>query len=431
MGKVLKLLIVMSILYIIIQFGFKFIEKGHQLEYKIKTDDHEFIVKEIYTQNVKNEMDNYYLEMVIGNSTFDYQTFNNFNMQSKIVKNIYYFNDENYECILPVFVKDMVLSDIICKNGNVYQNYHNIKNKDANLDAFAVSLNKIGYNVSKFDENLTPITSEQTITLYNNLLENHYLALENYKGIYTINKKNNDKIYNSSLFSNDIYTKELSAFVGKYYLVADYTKQYRFNEFILIDTTNNLKDKISYDYDINMDSYIQGVIGNNVYLYDNKTEKQYEIDVKEKIIIEVGNKEVGYKNYVNGEFVKVQNNLNHFTFTKYSTDNIWNEREYPLVEKTGVTKSGYYYIYEQDGLSYHVYRSNIQNGITKTYLFTLSDSSSYNVARNNNIIYIGNYIYYKDGNRIKRYSDEYGVQTILSDSELGFNKNIHFGVYEK
>ena len=72
--------------------------------------------------------------------------------------------------------------------------------------------------------------------------------MENYKGIYTINEKNLSKIYNVSLFNTDIYNKNLSCYVDKYYLIADYSKQTKFNEFKLVDLTNNKVSTIKYGY---------------------------------------------------------------------------------------------------------------------------------------------------------------------------------------
>lgn len=423
MRRVLKLLIAMAILYICIQFGFKLIEKGHKIEYKITTNDNQFVVNEVFTKNVKNETDNYYFIININDSIFDYQTFKNFNMQSKVIKDIEYYKDDSYECILPVFVKGELLSDIICKKDNVYYNYHDIKNTDTGLDNFATSLENVGYNYLNFDDSTELLTSKNSTSVYNNLLKNHFIGLENYKGIYTINLKNNEKIYNSSIFSSDVYTKNLSAFVSKYYLVADYTKDYKFNEFTLIDITNNTKTIISYDYDINMDSYVQGVIDNLVYVYDRSTKKQYEIDVKHKTIIEVGNETVGYKKYINNDYIKVNTNNDDFKFSKYATDNNFNGNSYAKVDKTGITKSGYYYIYEFDGTNYKVYRSNIQNGITKTYLFTTDNIGD--------VSYFDDYIYYRLGNIIKRYSESDGIRTVLADTELGFNTSIKFNVYKK
>ena len=126
--------------------------------------------------------------------------------------------------------------------------------------------------------------------------------MENYKGIYTINNKNLSKIYNVPIFNTDIYSKKISCYVDKYYLVADYSKQTKFNEFKLVDLTNNKVTTIKYDYDISLDSYILGTDKTKVYLFDNDTKREYEIDVKKETIIEVGNTNVGIKMMVNGNF---------------------------------------------------------------------------------------------------------------------------------
>lgn len=420
MKRVFSLLIVMSIIYVLLQFGFQLIEKGHKVNYKIKNDNNNFEINEIYTKNKTGEQDNYYFDITINDSKFFYQTLVDFNMQSKVIKNIHYYKDDNYECILPIYIKDKILSDVICKKGDTQYFYHDIKNNDTALDQFVNSLSNNGY-IDKYSDNNEILSNKSSVVLYDNLIDNHYLGLETYKGLNTINNKNNDNIYNIMLFTKDVYQKPISTAVSKYYLVADYSKDYKFNEFILVDLTNNIKTTLPYDYDISMNSYIQGVVDYNVYLFDRSTKKQYEIDVKHETIIEVGNTDVGFKKYCNGTWEKETSY--DFTFSKYCTDNTWNGNNYERVDKTGIKYSGYYYIYENIGGKYNIYRSDVQNSTVKTYLFTTNEL--------NNIVYVGDSIYYQDGKTIKRYNDEFGVKTILTNSELEFNNNIKFMAYQK
>jgi len=417
MKKMLGLLIILCLILFGVKSCFKFIEKGHQIEYGITKDGNSFQIKEIYTVNTKGEENNYYFEISVGDTTFDYQTFKSFNMASKIIKDIHYFKGD-YECILPVFMNDTIISDIMCKSGNNYYNYRDLKGNNE-LDNFANGLEQYGYHIQDYVNNEEEVKTVNGVTYYDNTLSDHYVALEYYKGINVLNKS----MYSKKIFENDVYTKDISAYVGKYYVVADYTKDTKFNVFNVVNLINGNISGISYDYDISLDSYVLGTHDNSVYIMDRSTMKEYEVDIATKTIVEVGNKDVGIKMYKNNKFeyenayTVVNNNL---TFESYN-DNNFNNSTYSKVIKTGIEKSGYYYIFEKWGNNYRVYRSNVQNGVNKIYLFTTTSL--------NNFIYNEDMIYYQDGEYIKRYSDASGIKTILKYSELKFNNNIKLGLY--
>lgn len=414
MKKIMGLLLILLLGYFGFQLIFRFIDKGHIEEYVITKNEQIFNVKEIYTVNT-NEDDNYYLEIKINDEIFDMQIYDNLNMAKRIVTDVYYY-DLDYKCIIPV-INNKKYGNVICKIDDTYYNYDVLKGKSSSLDLFVKELNLT-------EEDSKILNTKDKITVYDNLLENHYLALENYKGIVTVNKKNLSNIVDVNLFEKDTYTKDISCFIGKYYLVADYNKQTKFNEFKLIDITNNKVKTIKYDYDISLDSYILGTYENKVYLFDNSTKKEYEIDIKKETIIEIGNTNVGIKMLVNGNF----ENINAYTvyqnktkFTPYEVSYTFNNQNYELVLKVGKEKSGYYYIFEKIGNIYKVYRSNIQNGVNKTYLFE-TDSP--------NLLYSKDSVYYLDGKYLKRYGNQ-GNKTILEYSELEFNHNIKIGLFNK
>ena len=285
MKRMFGLLLILLIGYFSFQLIFRFIDKGHTEEYNITTNGQVFSIKEIYTVNT-DEDDNYYLEIKVNDDTFDMQIYDNLNMSKRIITDIYYY-DADYKCILPVINKEKY-GNVICKIDDTYYNYQDLKGKSESLDLFVKNL-----NIDEKEQQ--ELASKNKITVYDNLIDKHYIALETYKGITTINKKNMSTIVDINLFEKDIYTKDISCFIDKYYLVADYNKQTKFNEFKLVDITNNKVKTIKYDYDISLDSYILGTYENKVYLFDNSTKKEYEIDVKKETIIEVGNTNIGIK----------------------------------------------------------------------------------------------------------------------------------------
>lgn len=414
MKRMFGLLLILLIGYFSFQLIFRFIDKGHTEEYNITTNGQVFSIKEIYTVNT-DEDDNYYLEIKVNDDTFDMQIYDNLNMSKRIITDIYYY-DADYKCILPVINKEKY-GNVICKIDDTYYNYQDLKGKSESLDLFVKNL-----NIDEKEQQ--ELASKNKITVYDNLIDKHYIALETYKGITTINKKNMSTIVDINLFEKDIYTKDISCFIDKYYLVADYNKQTKFNEFKLVDITNNKVKTIKYDYDISLDSYILGTYENKVYLFDNSTKKEYEIDVKKETIIEVGNTNIGIKILVDGNFENINAYTvyqNKTTFTPYEVSYNFNNQNYDLVLKVGKEKSGYYYIFEKVGNTYKVYRSNIQNKINKTYLFETNSTE---------LLYSKDSVYYLDGKTLKRY-DNQGNKIVLEYSELEFNNNIKIGLFNK
>lgn len=422
MEKLFKLLIILLILYFGIEISFIQLNKGHNLEYKIKKEDKVFYIKEIYTQKRKNEINNYYFEIKINEDIYNFQTYENYKKANYIIKDIEYFSNDNYKCIYLKDKEQKQISDVIClNNNNIQYFYSSIEGKDKEVDNFVKKLK--GYKKYK-DTTKNKIDAKPIIYYTDNIIDNHYLYVENYKGIYLVNKKDNVK--NITLFKNDLYKNEISILNEDTYVTADYNEEYNFHEFKLVDITNGKKSKLVSNDEISLDSYMQGSIDKQVYLFDKSDKKQYRINLKSKTVSLSGNKSKGIEVYKNNKI----NTSSAYTaskkellFNKYTVDNKFNDKEYEKVEKVGNKLSGYYYLYEKDGNKYKIYRVNVQNKKILTYLFTTDDIK--------NIYYYDDYIYYKDGLYIKYYQDDKGTKTLLKNTEFEFNKTINFGLYVK
>ena len=59
---------------------------------------------------------------------FHYQIFNDYNKSSKVLTDIYYYNEDGYECILPIFKDEKIFTDIMCMNNGYLTYYHNLNN---------------------------------------------------------------------------------------------------------------------------------------------------------------------------------------------------------------------------------------------------------------------------------------------------------------
>ena len=406
--------ILILVFIIIIAFCFvKYLRRGHIAKYKIRNDGYTFEIVETRTRNEKKETDNYYLEISVNNSLFTYQLFDDFDSKHKIVKNIYYFRDKNYTCVYPVLYGNYNV-DIKCLNGSIYYYYHDLVGQDAKLDEFASSLRK--YKLSSYQDNETKTKTEANMKIYtNNLVNDHNVALTTLNGIYSINDHKEVEV-----FKNDIYNRPISIITNNYYLVADYSQKHQFREFTLINLDGLKEYTITASDYISLNSYIQGVVDGDVYLYDPDNEEQYKINLSKHKIEKLVNKRGKVRFYQDNEWtyisqVKANSVVN---FPKNSKMDEFND--YNLVYKYGNKQSGYYYLYEKEDDHYKVYRSPVQNIHAIEYVFDVKDIDS--------IIYLDDYVYFVDDNSIYYYNQTTGIRKIIEYDELKFNDKIIYGV---
>lgn len=405
---------VLVIIFLLIYLCVHFLSKGFTNKYTIDN----FSVKEIYTKDEQGEDDNYYIEIMANNIIYNYQ-FYNIEDDNKIVKDILYYDGE-YKCLMPI-LSDNIKVDFLCYKEKSYYNYSDIKGKDDKLDRYIKKLDKEKYDINNFLDKNSKETTENKITYYKDNIPNGYvISMTTLKGIESII---DGKLYLVDLFDKDVYTRDISIFANNYYISADYNEKQVFDQVYVVDILNgNVKTIKTPDY-ISFDSYIQGVVDNSVYLYDLNNEVQYKIDIDESSVTVVGDPNKGIK-YYNGNWSNISsikaNNKVLFRDKKFKSENSYH------LYHTGNKLSGFYYYYfdaanEEDG--YEVYRAHSQNKKIKKYLFNTKDYD--------NIIYIGEYIFFKDENKIKLYSDYTGIKTIINNLELEYNDNIKFIIYEK
>ena len=420
MKKIFMMLIVLFLIYLGVQVGFSFFGTGHNEDYLVTTNDKKFVVKEIFS-NKKKDTKSYFFEIKYDNKTFYYQTTHDFKKSKQVIKSIYQYEDNMYSCILPIFENNQIISDVLCKKDNIVYNYHNIIGNDNKLDEYVVSLKDIGYNQNIFVDNSKILEKEQLNIYEDNVLKEVYYGLSNYKGLYLINYATGGKVKEVELFDKDVYKRPLSIFYKKYYVVADYNKDYRFDTFYVVDITNSKIKELKIGKEVSFDGYIQGAYNNSIYFFDKNYKIQYEINLKTNKVIEVGNEIKGIKILKNGNWTEVaasQAVNNKLVFESENND----FHGYDKVDKIGID-SGYYYLYDKASNIFNVYRSNIQNKDQLTYLF---DSSS-----TDKVIYKNEYVYYIKNDCIRYYSDKIGERSLVCYNELKYNDDIIFGVYAR
>lgn len=424
MKRILGMLVILCMFYFIIQVGFRYLGSGHTVNYEIKGNNYLIEVNEKATFKTKGEFDSYYFTFKVNNKTFPFLTYKTFNKNDRVVKNVEYFKNDNYECIYPIFKDEKQISDILCYYNGILYNYHDLQNKSGELQKFAKDMEKYGYDFTHFvDDTGKEIADEdgQIVIYPKNIAKNHYIGIDNYAGIYLINNYLESKpLYNIKVFSNDCYEKIIESRASRYYVTADYNSTYDFNTFHVVDLVYNDQKTIKYHSTISFNSYIQGSVDGSIYLFDKNSKKQYKIDPKAGTVVEIGNEQTGIKYYNFGkwEHRKAVDAVNTpLYFNLYSVES----EDYERVDKVGNDLSGYYYYYKKNGNEYQVYRSTIKDQDIKTYLFTTTNI--------NEISYLRDYVYYKEGNHLKYYQDMTGIRTIAYDKEFEFNNSLHYYIY--
>ena len=400
MKYLFKTLIVFTTIFLSLKFLLFLFNDGHNITYNVGN----FKIKEIL--NTKNN-NNYYFELTHEKFKINFQINKDYTKAENIIKKIEYKKIDGYECILPIFKNNNILTDVMCLKNNEITYAHNLNN--SNIKKYLKTLKN--YNQENYQDKATAIKLSNTQTIYkDNFLENHYIAMETYKGLNLFNGNENSV----NIFENDVYTKPISFFTDKYYIVADYTQTYTFKNFYVINIINGKKINIrSYD-DISFDSYIEGAIGTDVYLFDRENNKQYKISIEDESVQEFHDKN-NLQTY-NGKWqdMTLSEAINGVKFNNYYTEDI---KGYDKVDKI----NNYYYMYQKENNNYKVYRADIQNKKIKTYLFNTTNLDS--------IIYLEDAIYYQNGNTFYYYTNN-GERKIITNTELEFNNDISFGVYQ-
>lgn len=405
-----KIFVSITILYIFLfflEFSFNYFKKHHEVTYKIDNIE----IKEDYRGNTKEEENNYYLELKTEKNTFYIQTYEDFKKEKRIIKQVKYYSDDNYECILPIFKKNTVLTDLICIKDGKQINYNTIQNSQ--ITEFLNTISE--YPKENYKDNLENVIMRNQTRFYpSNLPKDHYIALTYYKGLLVADETSFREI---ELFKKDVYTQKIKAFTNNKYLIINYNNSYDSNEFYVVNLKTRQYDTFGSNNTIKYDAYIQGTLENSVYLFDKDSKNQYQLDLKEKTITRIGNTNTGIKYYdgtwQNKNAYEAVNK--ELKFKEYETTD-----EYIMIKKIrGKNYGTTIYVKEVNGV-YEVYRG-IRDNQNLIYLFTTTDYKTMN--------FLKEYIYYKDGIYIKMYSDLTGIKTIMNSSEIT-NKSVSFYIGE-
>lgn len=415
----MKKLVYIFLLLCVIYFGILFCKNklgnGHTISYIVNTQNEKFEITEVYHKKTRNQVAGYHLEIQMDDTIFPIEMLSS-KEKSKIVESVYGFENDQYQCIYPIGSYLSKL-DVLCQKDNTIYPYQTIAGIDSEVDEFVATLNSVGYDKTQFMDRRSILKSVKGISIYDNLIQNHRIAIENYKGIYLLDSK--DLLREKQLFQNDVYQKSVALFYNNYYIVADYNEKYEFHEFSVINLSNQKVTKIVSNQAISFDSYIQGVVDNAIYLLDRTNKKQYKIDLSNKTVTKVGDVDSGVQIYDASKWktMTMYDALKQNTyFVPYDLP-----EEIQGYEHIDVTDD-FYYEYQLVEGGYAVYRISKQMPTIRYYITTIKER--------NQVIYLSDYLYFMDNGCLYYYHDTTGVRLVLQNPEFAFNTSLQFGVYE-
>ena len=416
MNKVVKVILFLFLITVVIQILFTIFGDGHDILYNIKDDEKIFSIKETYKHKLKYEKNHY---TIVINDMFTYKIFHNLNKRSNIIKEIRYFENDNFKCIYPIFKDKKLKLDVQCNNGNYLVFYQSIKGKNAKIDKFVNDIKE--YDEKQFIDNKESKEENTFLSVYrNNIIDNLYFATSSYKGLYLINNNEKHKKINQiELYNSDVYEPDIVGSVGKLIIAANYNSEDNYDALNLINITDGSKTQFKTNHKLSFNAFIMGIEEEDIYLLDKENKEQYKINPKKQTVDLVGNVNIGAVVYNNHkketiEFNRVIEENKMFNGkTNYNNDNF---------DKVIETDDFYYLLKKENGTT-KVYRKNKDNLNLIIYLFETSNMK--------NIVFDSGYVFFIDRSEVKYYSDETGLKTAFKHSEMEFNNSIKYFVYLK
>jgi hypothetical protein len=392
MKKDIKKIIIVIFLIFIIYLISKSLLKKYTINYKV---DNYNILEEY---SLKDKTHHYNLTVSNKNNTYTYTLDVNFNKKKKIIKNIKTYKSNNLSCIIPIYKKNVV-KNIYCNLDSIQiSNYYLL---DSNNEDFQKIIKKTKeYNINF--ENTETTKTYKNMTIYKNNIDNSYQYLIwNYKGLYILNSNEYKYI---KILDNDLYDNIMSFIIDDYFVLIDNTDVLGIKNIYYYDLKKDKLHKFSLTERISNDIYVNGVVGQAIYVTDTINKKEYKIDIEKEKSEEIGNEEKGYIVYNNNR-KSTLNKQDYFTKQQIFKKSV--------VEKTDESETrkenNIYYTYEDNKF----YKALSTNKKTRQLLFELDDVTEWNIIDNDILLVSGKTLYL--------YNDVLGLRKILESNELKYN----------
>lgn len=406
MKKYIKISIIIIIILIIVELVINAFTNKKSSTYNIFDSNKRYKIEQNYKKIANNNIFSFTVKLKKDTYNFSYNK--NFSKKTQIIKNIKYYKKNNLECILPKY-SDNSISDLYClldKKQVSYSYLEQTNNKDLK-DIVKQIKNK---KLNKLHSDNSLLVKYKNISYYkNNIDKNITYSIWYYKGLYSIN---NDNGKYQKILKKDKYENTLSMLVDKYYIVFNTDNMNHklfYKELFIYDIEDNKLSTIKLNKELSIDTYINGVYDNKLYITDVDALVQYSINPKNKKVEEIGSLDNGFYTVNNNNLVpgKLKNNIFSTTIT--------NNNIGKLYKTNSIYKSlNSYYFISDDGF-YQIINNDYKNPIK---LFNFPSIKEVKIK--------DGYISFIVDDTIYLYSDGVGLRPVIKDSELKYNyKNIY------
>ncbi len=394
---------ILIIVVLLLLYGTYLLYKHSIKEYKLSYIISKYKVEEHYYKTTNHEYD---IKIETNKKIYTYTLENNFNKKKKIIKEIKTVKKDNISCIIPLYRKDIDL-DLYCLLDNKQVSIDYLLK--TNNDSFKSIQNKIKKYKIKYPSSTNIKETYQKVTTYNNNIEdNQVYYIWDYKGIYIIEKDNNNY---QEILSYDLYDNIMSCIVNGNYLLWENTSVKGIDTVYYYNHKNKKLKKIKLEKLISKDSYINGVINNKIYITDRKKKREYVFDMNTLKITPIdsdGTKYISYQNNKKKEYSKSDFFMNDQLFIKQEHNS--------KIDKDGWFSNRNFYYQEENKIV------KVQNNNT-VLLLELNNIKEWQI--------IGEEIILLSEDTIYAYNEKKGLRIIVEEKELNYNYENIYKVGEK
>lgn len=403
--RILGLTFTFLLIILVYQFIVVLLSNGHEVTYQYAVDNKVFTITETYKKD--NNEDGYYLNIKDEkNKEFVFYVDNFFNKQKKIIKEIKYYNKDNYLCIYPIDMKNQNDFEILCNDGEeLYSFYY--ANTKIDLSEFPKQLKKSNLYV----DNKEKVEELNNVNFYSkNIYDNEYVEIYRYKSLFYFH---DDNISNITFAISDIYKNTLGAFMDEYFL-APIIRDNRLAGYNSINIVTGDETKFEFNESVSTNCYILGIANEMFYIFDLNNKYEIEINPKGAYTI-IGTVESGYKTYNKGKWEPVS--ITEFTDKKITFDLSHGEKVNFEYDELYTTNNAHYYV-SQNKL-YKVYKNDLD---TKVLLLEFENYIDIQIDNDR--------VYYIVDDCLYRY-DKYGIKTLVSNNEFIYNNTNIYHVHNE
>ncbi|MBR4618550.1 MAG: hypothetical protein IKO49_04515 [Bacilli bacterium] len=421
MKRVMAIIIVLFLFCIVYEFGVLLFIKKYDYSYTFTKDNKKYKIEEIYNYSNKEHL--YTIKVNVDKDTFIYLVNHNFRKEKEIIEDLLVYKENNLNCIFPIF-KDNVLSNIQCSDNNhkLYSYDYLLQQNDERVLKIKNEIEKNGYSIHSWKEtnnetkDLNAIGT--TLSYYTDFIPNYNVVVWNYKGVFSINKKET-KV--NQFLNFDVYdSKYLTLTNSNMYIMNAEEIEPSFDKIYIVNLNDGKQKSIDVlDSSVSTNSYFNGVYQDDIYFIDSNSNTQYKINSKEQKL-KVTSKQNKVKYYDGKKLIdKEVSSISNSNIIFYS--NAVNEKITKEYNTTDIRKSNnHYYFKTNNGNIYMCLNKKYNNPIL---LFNNLDFKEWSVVDDTIFGIVGNTLY--------AYNPKYGLKPIIIYNEFYYHTKNMYGAIRK